>query len=180
MKKRASAKGKKELRRKLMAAVLFLVKFNLLALPMYAVMSMDLTVQPLQSFVASSVHLLLQLLGHESVVKESILLFSSGQSVVAADMTFDCIGWKSMYTLFALAAATPKIEWKRKLKFLAAGLPAIFAINILRIVTTIAAVISFGTVYLEIVHSILWQEGLVAVVVGIWYFWLKGTKALKT
>jgi exosortase/archaeosortase family protein len=118
-------------------------------------------------------------LGYSSVVDGYVVKFSSGLSIVNAEMTFDCTGWKSMYALFALVIATPGAALNKKLKFLLVGLPTIFAVNLLRIATTIAFVVSFGIAYLDVVHSILWQEGLIIAVVAVWYLWLRGLKVLN-
>jgi exosortase/archaeosortase family protein len=172
-------RGKKWQKKRLMEVFWFLVKFNLLVIPMYILIYMNISIPPLQSFVANSVHALVGLMGYSSAVDGYMVNFSTGFSLVNAEMTFDCAGWKSLYALFALVVATPRVEWVEKLKFLLVGLPAIFAINIVRIATTIAAVISFGIGYLDMVHSLLWQEGLIIAVVGIWYLWLRKTKLLN-
>jgi exosortase/archaeosortase family protein len=166
-------------RKRMMEALRFLVKFNLLAIPMYLLMYANVTFPQAQSVVAESVHSLLGVFGYETVVNGHTVVFSSGLTIVNAEMTFDCIGWKSMYMLFALIAATPRVGWMKKAKFLLAGLPAIFVINIIRIATTIAAVTSMGAGYLDVVHSVLWQEGLVIAVVGIWYLWLRKEKVIS-
>ena len=188
MKKRLSIKRKLKIERKLkirlkraastrlnkrlIAILWFLVKFNLLAVPLYALMLMNVSVPALQSFVAAAVHNGLGMLGYDSSLNGHFVTFSSGLSIVNVEMNFDCTGWKSMYALLALCLATPAL-WKQRLRFLVVGLPAVFIINILRIVTTIAAVMSFGIGYLGIVHSILWQEGLIIAVVAVWYLWLR-------
>jgi len=177
---RRKTKDKRELNRKLIAVLWFLVKFNFLAIPLYLVIFMNISIPALQSSVANIVQAVLNALDYNSVVDGYIINLSSGLSVVSVEINFDCIGWKSMYALFALVIATPKVFWKNKLKFLAISMPAIFVINILRIVTTIAIAMSFGLEYLEAVHNILWQEGLIVVVLGVWYFWLRKVAVIKT
>lgn len=179
MKTRLRPKAKKRLN-KLIAILLFLLKFNLLAIPMYLLMYLNISVPELQSFVANAVHALLSMLGYSTVVEGYIIKFAAGLTIFSVDINFDCTGWKSMYALFALVIATPvkyrwgwEQNWKQKLKFLAIGLPAIFIVNIFRIATTIAVAMSFGAAYLDIVHTLLWQEGLIIAVVAIWYLWLR-------
>jgi exosortase/archaeosortase family protein len=166
----------KEINKKLIGILWFLVKFNLLAIPLYLIIYMNLTLPAVQSFVANSVHTILSALGYMSELNGYMINFP----IVSVEITFDCTGWKSVYALFALVVATPSVLWKKKLKFLAVGLPAIFVINILRIVTTLAVVMSFGIEYLEVAHNILWQEGLILAVLGIWYFWLRKVGVVKT
>lgn len=167
---------KRELDKKLIAVLWFLLKFNLLAIPMYIVMYAQPSLPMLQSFVASSVNAVLNLIGYNSILEGYVVKFSTSSatklSIVEAEMNFDCTGWKSVYALFALTLATSAM-WKKKLKFLAIALPTIFVVNIFRIVTTIAATISFGLAYLELVHNLLWQEGLILTVIAIWYLWLR-------
>lgn len=175
------AKGRGRLNKKLTEVVWFLVKFNLLAIPLYLIMYMNLNIPAAQSFVANIINSMLNVFGYESVVEGYFLRFSVGMSIVSIEINFDCIGWKSVYALFALVAATPRIVWERKLKFLIIGLPAIFVINIIRIFVTIIVIMNFGISYLEIVHNLLWQEGLILAVVGLWYLWLKkAMKGIKT
>lgn len=166
----------KELNERLIGILWFLVKFNLLAIPLYLVIYMNLTLPAVQSLVAGTVHTMLGALGYMSELNGYMI----NLPVVSVEITFDCTGWKSLYALFALVAATPSVLWKKKLKFLVVGLPAIFIVNILRIVTTLAVVMGFGIGYLEVAHNILWREGLILAVLGIWFFWLKKEGIVKT
>jgi exosortase/archaeosortase family protein len=65
---------------------------------------------------------------------------------------------------------------KKKIKFLAFGLPFLFFLNFIRILTTILIAINYGFQYFEVVHTLLWREGLILAVVLIWYMWLRRIK----
>jgi exosortase/archaeosortase family protein len=157
-----------ERRKKLLTILTFLIKFNLLAIPMYIIMYLDLTLPPLQVFLADMTGKVLTSFGY-SVAREGQFLILSN---ITIDISMDCTGWKSMYTLVALAIATPS-AWKKRLRFLAIGLPAIFLLNFIRIVTTIIFALQFGLQYLEVVHTVFWREGLILAVVVAWFLWLR-------
>ena len=161
-------------RRRLMTALLFLLKLNILAIPLYAIMWLDISFPALQSSVAWLAYGLLRIVGCDVSLQSYTIAISSGStSLTSAIITFDCTGWKSMYLLAALAIATPGIAWRKKALFISVALPAVFAVNIVRIATTIAAACRFGLEFMQTVHSLLWQEGLALVVIAIWCVWLR-------
>ena len=175
--------------RTLYSVALFLIKFNLLAIPMYLVIYFNVEFVPIQQFLADSVYAVLRASGYEVAKSGLVLTLTSGFTIVNVKMTVDCTGWKSMYALAALALATPLPDGKRKfkfkskfesrLKFIAAGAAAVFALNFLRVLTTVLSFYSFGLQALDVVHTLLWREGLIVAVVLIWGFWLLHRMAEK-
>jgi exosortase/archaeosortase family protein len=168
------------LRKKLWTLVLFLVKFNILAIPMYMALFLNLSYPPLQTFLTELTYKNLNLMGyHASLVtspeSEVQLIYFSDQ-FPKVQISWDSTGWKSMYALLALTLATPLPNMKGKFKFLLIGIPSIFLLNYLRIITTILISLNFGVQYFEIIHTLLWREGLILAVVAIWYLWLKKVK----
>jgi exosortase/archaeosortase family protein len=179
---------KKLKRETLLAIAIFLLIFNLLSLPVWLIIYFDITFPKAQTLLASFLEHGLNFLGIETKREEFILLLADPkmpQIVIDAD----CIGWKSVYMFFALVLATPisgkvknlknKIKnffQKTKLKALVIGIPILFAINFLRILTTILIGHYFGVSYFNIAHTILWREGLIFAVVLIWLLWLKKKK----
>lgn len=154
----------------------FLIKFNLLALPMYIVMLSGTKFYPLQLMLTNVVHAIVTSLGYE-VVKDGITLtLVSMPAVVNVIIGMDCTAWKSMYALVALMIASPVPNDRNKLKHILLGVAAVFVINIVRLVTTVLAGYRFGMRYLDIVHTLLWQEGMIFAVVLIWMLWLKREK----
>lgn len=162
--------------RKLLTILLFLVKFNLLAVPMYLVIYFNLSFQPMQDFLATITKNSLRLLGYSAVQQGSLITTASKNQFYSIDVSWDSTGWKSMYALLALCIATPIKSLKKKLKFIAIAIPTIFLINFLRILTTILVALHFGLHYFDVVHTLLWREGLILAVVCIWGFWLWNEK----
>src|SRR4030042_2288171 len=174
------AKKKKKnlrLRKKLKTVAWFLVFFNLLAIPLYLIMYFNLSSPPLQNFLAIVSEPAIKIFGYQTSLvyspycnAKSIFLPEFEKSIC---ISWDSTGWKSMYALAALAIATPFIAWRKKWKFIAIGVPLVFAINYLRIVTTILIALKFGFQYFEVVHTVLWREGLILLIVAIWFVWLR-------
>lgn len=164
-------------RNRLKTVAWFLVKFNLLAIPLYLALYLNLYSPQFQGFLTTISRPFIEMFGYQtSLVSASycnvqtIFIPSHQQSVC---ISWDSTGWKSMYALAALAIATPLIAWKRKWKFITIGVPLVFVINYLRIVTTIVISLKFGWQYFDVVHTVLWREGLILAVVAIWFVWLR-------
>lgn len=157
----------------------FLIKSNLLAIPLYVIIFLDLSWVPLQNFLAYVTVVIMKSFNYNVAVDGySIFTFICGE-LDKIDVSWDSTGWKSLYTLASLTLAV-SYPMKKKLKFLAVALPAVFLINILRIVSTIALSPAFGCEnfhnIFDIIHTTLWREGLILVVVGIWVGWLLKVK----
>ena len=150
--------------------LLFLIKVNILLIPFYLIIYLDISFYPLQTSFTSFLASILNSLGYQ--VKTSDYLLFIGESEFPIDISRDCIGWKGMYSLLALVLATPG-ELKGKLKFLTIGLPFMFLVNILRIIVTLAIGLTLGLHYIEFVHTFLWQQGMILILIGTWYVWLK-------
>jgi exosortase/archaeosortase family protein len=170
-------KKKLILRKRLKTIAWFLIKFNLLAIPLYLLLYFNISYNPLQGFLASVSVPFINMFGHSASLVDYFgcdapSIFGPGFERPVC-ISWDSTGWKSMYALAALVIAAPVAGWKGKLKFLAVGIPLIFVINYLRIVTTILIALSFGWKYFEVVHTVLWREGLIIAVVLIWYLWLR-------
>jgi len=165
--------SKKLRRKKLIEVARFILIFNLLAMPMYLVLYFNLSFDPLRSFLAFLTAKFLTVFGINAVQENYFVDVLTNNQLLKIDISFDSTGWKTLYALFALVIATPKRSMKNKLKFLAIGLPVLFALNFLRIATTILVAVVFGFKYFEVVHIFLWREGLIAAVVLIWYLWLR-------
>ena len=56
------------------------------------------------------------------------------------------------------------------------GSATLFAINIVRLVTTVLAAYSLGFGALDVMHTVLWREGLIIAVLALWFFWLRNQK----
>ncbi len=154
----------------------FLIKFNLLAVPMYIVMFSGIEFYPLQLFLTDVMHGIITTLGYEATKSGITLTLVSMPAVANVIIGMDCTAWKSMYALAALMIASPVKNDRKKLKHILLGVSAVFVINIVRLVTTVLAGYWFGMRYLDIVHTLLWREGMIFAVVLIWLLWLKRKK----
>lgn len=168
-----------ERRRKLLATLIFSIKLNLLVIPLYILIYLDFSLPSLQNFLAYLISLTLSSLKFPVASEgKNIFIFlteSESYRIIPFEISMDCTGWKSMYLLTALVFAS-SFELKKNLKFLAITLPFLFIINFLRIVSTIAIALTFGFEFFEVTHNILWREGMVFIVVIIWYLWLRKIK----
>lgn len=154
----------------------FLIKFNLLAVPMYIVLLSGIEFYPLQLMLTDVVHAIVTSLAYEAVKNGITLTLVSMPAVANVIIGVDCTAWKSMYALAALMIASPVPNDRKKLKHILLGVSAVFVINIVRLVTTVLAGYRFGMRYLDIVHTLLWREGMIFAVVLIWLLWFKGEK----
>ncbi len=155
---------------------LFLVKFNLLLIPIYAIIYLNISIFALQELYAKFLAYVISFLGFQATAS-GVLIFL-GKYGFPINISFDCLGWKSSYSLFALVFATPG-EWKNKLKFLRLWIPAFVLINFVRIMSTVLIGYSFGFQYIEPVHTYFWQFAMIAIVLGVWFLWLKRRVSIK-
>jgi exosortase/archaeosortase family protein len=161
---------KRTQKKKIIKEVLFfLIKFNVLLIPFYLIILLDINFYPLQINFANFIAMILRGLGYNIETSNFIIFVDKSYPI---DISRDCIGWKGIYSLFALLFATHG-KIKNKLKFFAIWAPVLFLINIFRVLITFLIGVNYGLIYLEIAHSFLWQEGMILIVVAIWYFWLK-------
>jgi exosortase/archaeosortase family protein len=162
--------GKRTQKKKVIKEIfIFLIKFNVLLIPFYLIILLDINFYPLQIQFANFIAIILKGLGHNVEISNFILYVDNSYPI---DISRDCIGWKGIYSLFALLFAT-RGKIKNKLKFFAIWAPILFLINIFRVLITLLIGLNYGLAYLEIAHSFLWQEGMILIVVAVWYVWLK-------
>ena len=165
--------------KKLKLILWFLLRFNLLAIPLYLAIYSNFSFQPLQTLFAQMTADILKAQDYVVQQNNQILTIPAGNTIYSIDVSWDSTGWKSLYALAALVLAVPASTINNKLRFLAIGLPTIFILNLLRIVTTISIALNFGFQYFDIVHTVLWREGLIIAVVVLWYVWLKRERIIK-
>lgn len=157
-------------KKNLIEAGIFLLKVNMLLIPFYIISYTSFAIVPLQAAFASLIAFILRLFNISVMQNEQFLYL--GQDSFPVNISFDCLGWKSMYSLSALVIATPG-DVKNKMRFLKVWLPVLFGINIFRILSTIAFGNAFGYQYVEFIHNNIWQVAMIALVIVIWYRWLK-------
>ncbi len=164
--------AKKLQKKKSIEIAKFLIRLNILLIPFYLIAYFNLSVSQFQNGFALLISKILNIIGYENTVSDFIIYI---QNKLVIDISFDCIGWKSMYSLFALVFAVRE-KLKKKLKFLIKWVPVVFILNIFRVIFNIIVGIKFGIKWMNIFHSILWQGGMIAIVLVIWYIWIKQTK----
>ncbi len=147
-----------------------MIKFNILLIPFYAIIYFDWSFYPLQVAFTNFIASVLSFLGYQ--VSTSGFFLYLGEKQYQIDISRDCIGWKSAYSLFALVFATPGLI-KDKLKFLVVWIPILFVVNIFRVLITMFIGLNFGFQYLEFIHNFLWQEVMIIALLLIWYVWLR-------
>lgn len=165
-------------RRRLVDALIFLIKFNLLAIPLYILLYLNFSYQPLQNLVAFLSYKTLKMLGIQVSLSGSLLTVVEGFKISLVEISMDCTGWKSLYALAALTIATPGFKTKRKAIFLILALPFVFFVNIFRIAITSYLSLVLEPVSFGLFHDIFWQWGLILAVLGVWVLWLKYEKRI--
>lgn len=167
--------GKQPQKKKIIKEVLvFLLKFNLLLIPFYAIILLDIDFYPAQELFAEFIGSILRLLGYSAAVSDFFIYVED----LPIDISRDCLGWKSAYSVFALVLASPG-KLKDKLKFLGLWIPALLVVNIFRVLITIVVGLEFGVRYLEFFHRFLWQEVMIVAIIVVWYLWLRKVKKLN-
>jgi exosortase/archaeosortase family protein len=163
--------------RKIRMLARFLVVFNLLAIPMYAVMLSGTQLPALQDATTTVVFAVFRLLGYDATRSGTTIGLGAPLNVNIAIDT-DCAAWKSMYAYAALVLATPfAMGWKKRSGLVLAGTVALFALNVVRIVSTVAAAMAFGLAVLDVVHTVFWREGMILAVVLLWFLAVRGYRA---
>jgi len=151
----------------------FLIRFNLLAIPLYVILMLDVDFIFLQNSFASILQFVFMYLGYNVSKEGFFLYFFSDGSVLPIDISRDCIGWKGAYCLTALLIATPMGKLKDKIKFLIIWVPILVIINFFRVFITILAGIHYNVEFMMVIHNFLWQFVLILIIISIWYTWLK-------
>lgn len=160
----------------------FLIKFNLLAIPMYLILIHGFQFYPMQSVLTDVVYTTFKSSGYwieRSDLK--LMLFAPAEPpgpprVETLVMGFDCTAWKTMYAFAALVIASPVAGKRKKLNFIILGSLLLFGLNIVRLITTVFAAYTIGFESLNFMHTILWREGLIIALIALWFMWLKNQK----
>lgn len=151
-------------------ALWFVLKLNLLALPLYLAVYFGLESTEFRDVWAAGLSQSLGSLGYETSLDGHNIGVKSGNSLYQIDLSWDSTGWKSLYAMFALVFASGVGSLRQKLAFLAFALPAIAFFNLLRLVTTSLVYVNYGLPGFDLVHGLLWSAMMVALVVCVWYY----------
>lgn len=155
----------------------FVLGFAVLMILFYAVMLSDFFQQNLQpgimgvySGISSAI---LNLFGMNTVAnKENI-----SSAVYTISIARGCDALEAI-ALFSSALLAFPAKWKYKIIGFCLGVAALFILNIVRIVSLFL----IGKYYpkaFEFMHVEVWQAIFIIFAIGLWIFWIKGTKKEK-
>lgn len=155
--------------KRLWHTLLFLIRFTILATPLYLILIFQISLLPLQVVVADHANFLLNFFGFKVVQEELIFTINSFTFYIGED----CTGWKSMLFYFALIFAVLGVSLRKRLIGLLFGLPLIYLGNLARIFLVVWVAQAWGHSVAMFIHDWLWQLGLIALVLILWIVWLK-------
>ncbi len=161
---------------KLFWTFIFLVRLLVLSIPLYFVLTFG-NLYVLQIIVAGQTNYILTSLGFPASQNEFTLHVSSNQPFTFF-ISEDSTGWKSMLFFFSLIMAVPDIG-KQKIKLskraiaLLIGIPIIWIGNLLRVLGIVLVQQGYGFGAAMLFHDYVYRVGLVALVLVLWFVWLK-------
>lgn len=157
----------------------FLIRFLVAATPIYFIMYFNIDLYAIQVIEAEHIKSFVEFFG---VYTETYMLGVGSRLVpviripeILKDIAIDaaCTGYRSVFAFIGLVLAYPRVKNKKRVYGILLGVPIIYAVNIVRVVTTILAGVWFGADKIDIVHTILWREGLIFIIFFLWIAWLK-------
>ena len=152
--------------------LMFLVRLLILAAPLYALLSVPGILYSAQVSTTNLTALALNALGMHTTTDGTSVTIIDPNSPFRFIISEDCTGWKSVMFLFALIFAVRGPKLKSRLLGLGFGSLVIFAGNMARIIVTVLAERAYGLQTAMLLHDWLFRLGLVALVLGLWVFWL--------
>ncbi len=159
--------------KKLWNIFIFLLRFLVLAIPLHVLLWLNFDAHILQVVTVNSVSFLLSLFSVSHKVIDVFLIVYFGSVPWPIEIIKDCVGWKSFMAVCALIFAVRKVSAKKRIKGILIAAPIIFTGNIFRIFTSIYLSVTFGYKWFDFIHNFLWQWGLIALVIVIWWVWLE-------
>ena len=146
----------------------FIVKFNLLSIPLYIFLILNIEFVELQLATAQITETLLHATGVNAIRDGITLIVPVSGGFWSAQIIWDCIGWKSILLFLALVFATSFDKKKYALLFI----PFIVLVNILRIWFMFFYVHNYGLANYDFIHAVVWSWGLLITVLLFWFVWL--------
>ncbi len=153
-------------------ALVFLSRFAVLALPFHLILWTNFDAFFLQTIVAKSVFYLLSFSG-VFVTQADNFLYVQVPFLWTVEIIKDCVGWKSFLAFSGLVFAVRAVRLKTRVLGLIVGAHVIFLGNIIRIYTSIYASLVYGTETFPFIHDVLWQWGLMMIVLVAWLCWMR-------
>ena len=159
-------------RRKNISALVFILGFIVLMVIFYLLYGNTVTDRllfiPLANMYAWIAGKVLALIGYTNIVIGDII---SSPHVFSVGVKKGCDAAEPM-AIFMAGIIAFKTGIKEKLFGLATGLPILFVLNIIRIVTLYIAGIHFPN-FFETMHLAVWQVIFILVAVILWFLWLQ-------
>ena len=157
---------------RLLKVLEFLIIFNLLAIPLQVIIHFNVNLYQLAFIERTHVSVLLDLFG----IKHYLTDLSTTTGMIPAINLNDkilaigepCTAFRSILAFSALVIASPRDKnYKKKALML---IPIIYVFNVLRITSLAMITISNPSLF-ELLHVVLWREGLVFLILILWYYW---------
>jgi len=168
-------KGFTPFQKKLWNVLVFLARFCILAIPFHIILWSNFDAYMLQVFVASAVSYILSASGVEAL-HAGTFVYVREPALMTVEIIKDCVGWKSFLAFAGLVFAVRGVRPKNRIAAVAVGAPVFFFANIFRIFTSVYASLVFGVETFDTIHGILWQGGMMALIVGSWIVWLRAVQ----
>ena len=150
------------------ASVVGMLFFVLLKKNYYVFALYEEGVYLLTSFIANSVKIFLNIIGHQCLTFGKIISDTDGVSLI---LDRGCVGRNVLLVFSAFIIATPA-EVKRKIIYTVAGLGVIVVLNIIRIIL-LMLVGQYFPDYFHFTHEYLFKYTLYAGVFLLWVFWVR-------
>lgn len=160
--------------------LVFLLRFLALALPFHVLLWLNFDAHLLQVFTAGSVSVMLSVFQVQHTFFDIFLVVPLGDVKWTIEIIKDCVGWKSFLAVSGLVFAVRGVGFQKRLIGVLFAVPLIYAGNVVRIFSSIYLTTVFGFESFEVIHGILWQGGMIALILGIWIFWLDRIAGVKS
>ena len=155
--------------KKLYSVFIFLAKFFALSFVLHFFVWLNLDMSVFQRFIAKSVYFILNLFDLHIDLIGTAFILKDQTGVLIAEITRDCVAWKSILAFVCLIFATDSKNIKSKIKPMFIGILIIFFANIFRLATTLGFSKIYGIIYFDFIHNILWQGAMVILIILLWH-----------
>ena len=152
--------------------LIFLTRFCLLAIPLHLIIWTGYDFSHIISITSDFTSRAMTILGTDFFRIDNTFFITTPTGMLIADIIKDCSGWKSFLALFSLMIATRHAGTKARILGITIGIPIIFIGNIIRLATTFHLTYIYGLDIFDLTHNMLWQGGLIFLVLASWFIWL--------
>lgn len=150
----------------------FLVKFNLFAVPLYVALILSIQFPQLQVWMAQLTEQMLLETGIAAERSGTYITIPIAGGSWGAFINWECTAWKSFLAAFALIMATD-FAMNKKVRGLAVIIPALFVVNLVRILFMFHFVHSYDLMFYQLVHTVIWSWGLILAILAMWTGWVR-------